>query len=59
MTIDPLATAGLVAREVRTGSRDASPTKIVVTLSTKAKSGQIAVTTAHGAVTSTHMLSVT
>jgi len=29
-TSDPLATAGLVAREVRTGSRDASPTKIVV-----------------------------
>ena len=30
MTIDPLATAGLVTREVRTGSRDASPTKIVI-----------------------------
>jgi uncharacterized protein YndB with AHSA1/START domain len=30
MTIDPLAAAGLVTREVRTGSRDASPTKIVI-----------------------------
>jgi uncharacterized protein YndB with AHSA1/START domain len=30
MTIDPLATAGLVTREVRTGSRDESPTKIVI-----------------------------
>ena len=30
MTIDPLATAGLVAREVRTGSRDEAPTKIVI-----------------------------
>jgi uncharacterized protein YndB with AHSA1/START domain len=30
MIIDPVATAGLMTREVRTGSRDASPTKIVV-----------------------------
>jgi uncharacterized protein YndB with AHSA1/START domain len=28
--VDPVATAGLVDREVRTGSRDGSPTKIVV-----------------------------
>ncbi len=30
MITDPVATAGLVAREVRTGSRDGAPTKIVV-----------------------------
>src|SRR3546814_9634628 len=30
MIIDPVATAGLVAREVRTGSRDGVPTKIAV-----------------------------
>ena len=36
-----------------------SPTKIVVTLSTKAKTGQIAVTTAHGKATSAHVLNVT
>ncbi len=28
--IDPVATAGLVTREVRTGSRDGTPTKIVI-----------------------------
>jgi hypothetical protein len=36
-----------------------SATKIVVTLSTKAKTGQIAVTTAHGKATSAHVLDVT
>ena len=30
ITIDPVATAGLVAREVRTGSRDGAPTRIAV-----------------------------
>jgi uncharacterized protein YndB with AHSA1/START domain len=30
MTIDPLATAGLVTREVRSGSRDGAATKIAV-----------------------------
>jgi uncharacterized protein YndB with AHSA1/START domain len=30
MITDPIATAGLVAREVRTGSRDGAPTRIVV-----------------------------
>jgi uncharacterized protein YndB with AHSA1/START domain len=30
MTLDPVATAGLVAREIRTGSRDGTPTKIAV-----------------------------
>jgi uncharacterized protein YndB with AHSA1/START domain len=30
MTIDPVATAGLIAREVRTGFRDGAPTKIVI-----------------------------
>lgn len=30
MNIDPVATAGLVAREVRNGERDGAPTKIVV-----------------------------
>jgi uncharacterized protein YndB with AHSA1/START domain len=30
MIIDPLATAGLVTREVRTGSRDGAPTKIAI-----------------------------
>jgi hypothetical protein len=35
-----------------------SPTKIVLTLSTKAKSGTIAVTTAHGTATSAKALSV-
>ena len=29
-TIDPVSTAGLVAREVRTGSRDGTPTRIVI-----------------------------
>ena len=36
-----------------------SPTKIVITLSTKAKSGQITVTTSHGTATSSKQLSVT
>lgn len=30
ITIDPAATAGLVAREIRTGERDGTPTKIAV-----------------------------
>lgn len=30
MTLDPVATAGLVARDVRTGSRDGTPTRIAV-----------------------------
>ena len=30
MNIDPVATAGLVAREIRTGERDGAPTKIAV-----------------------------
>jgi uncharacterized protein YndB with AHSA1/START domain len=30
MTIDPVATAGLVTREVRSGSRDGAPTKIAI-----------------------------
>lgn len=30
MSIDPVATAGLMTREVRTGSRDGAPTKIAV-----------------------------
>ena len=30
MTFDPVATAGLVTREVRSGSRDGAPTKIVI-----------------------------
>lgn len=30
MTIDPVATAGLVAREIRSGARDGAPTKIAV-----------------------------
>lgn len=30
LPIDPVATAGLVAREVRSGSRDGTPTRIVV-----------------------------
>ena len=30
MTIDPVATAGLMTREVRTGNRDGAPTKIAV-----------------------------
>jgi uncharacterized protein YndB with AHSA1/START domain len=30
MTFDPVATAGLMTREVRTGSRDGAPTKIAV-----------------------------
>jgi len=30
MSIDPLATAGLMTREVRTGSRDGAPTKVAV-----------------------------
>ncbi|MEL7975160.1 SRPBCC family protein [Isoptericola sp. F-RaC21] len=30
ITIDPVATAGLVAREIRTGERDGTPTKIAV-----------------------------
>lgn len=30
MTLDPVATAGLVTREVRSGSRDGAPTKIVI-----------------------------
>ena len=30
MTIDPVATAGLMTREVRTGSRDGAPTKIAI-----------------------------
>ena len=30
MTINPLATAGLVTREVRSGSRDGAPTKIAI-----------------------------
>jgi uncharacterized protein YndB with AHSA1/START domain len=30
MTIDPVTLAGLVTREVRTGSRDGAPTKIVI-----------------------------
>ena len=29
-TIDPVSTAGLVTREVRTGSRDGAPTRIAV-----------------------------
>lgn len=29
-TIDPMATAGLVTREVRTGSRDGAPTRIAI-----------------------------
>jgi hypothetical protein len=36
-----------------------SPTKIVVTLSTSAKSGQISVTTAHGTAKSTKTLTIT
>ena len=30
MTIDPVTAAGLVAREIRTGSRDGAPTKIAI-----------------------------
>jgi uncharacterized protein YndB with AHSA1/START domain len=30
MSIDPVATAGLMTREVRTGSRDGAPTKVAV-----------------------------
>jgi uncharacterized protein YndB with AHSA1/START domain len=30
MNIDPVATAGLVAREIRTGARDGAPTKIAI-----------------------------
>jgi uncharacterized protein YndB with AHSA1/START domain len=30
MSLDPVATAGLVAREVRSGSRDGTPTKIAI-----------------------------
>jgi uncharacterized protein YndB with AHSA1/START domain len=30
MSFDPVATAGLVSREVRSGSRDGAPTKIVI-----------------------------
>jgi uncharacterized protein YndB with AHSA1/START domain len=30
MTFDPVATAGLMTREIRTGSRDGAPTKIVI-----------------------------
>src|SRR3954470_17036467 len=30
MITDPLATAGLVTREIRTGSRDGKPTKIAI-----------------------------
>ena len=30
MTVDPVATAGLVTREVRSGSRDGAPTKIAI-----------------------------
>jgi len=36
MIEDPVATAGLVAREVRTGSRDGAPTRIVVAARTYA-----------------------
>jgi IPT/TIG domain len=36
-----------------------SPTKIVVTLSSSAKSGQISVATAHGTATSTKSLTIT
>ena len=35
MSIDPVITAGLMTREVRSGFRDGSPTKIVVTFGKK------------------------